>query len=78
MARYQKSAYFKPSNGSEFTERQQPGSEAEFAGIYRCVVCGDEIGIAKTHKLPPQNHHQHRPGLGNIEWQLIAAAESQA
>lgn len=76
MARYKTGNYFKSSNGSEFSEHLPPGTEAKFAGIYRCIECGDEIGIAKAHKLPPQNHHQHRPGLGAIEWQLIAAAES--
>nr|WP_313162263.1 VOC family protein [Kosakonia cowanii] len=40
---------------------------------YRCVNCGDEIGIAKGHTLPPQNHHQHQNGLP-IRWKLLVCA----
>ncbi|EQD58023.1 hypothetical protein B1A_10996, partial [mine drainage metagenome] len=41
----------------------------------RCVACGDEIGIAKGHTLPPQNHHQHAAGVGRIRWQLVVYAQ---
>ena len=44
---------------------------------YRCAACGHEIGIAKGHKLPPQNHHQHAPGIGRIQWQLLVYAQSR-
>ena len=53
---------------------QDNGNVAPYAGIYRCVVCGEEIGIAQGHTLPPQNHHQHPAGPGRIEWQLIMQA----
>jgi len=33
-----------------------------------------EIGIAKGHTLPPQNHHQHAAGQGPIKWQLLVFA----
>ncbi|MBB3197367.1 hypothetical protein FHS28_004794 [Roseateles terrae] len=42
--------------------------------MYRCIVCGDEIGIAKGHALPPQNHHQHAVSQGPIRWQLTVCA----
>lgn len=77
MAIYKNGNHLKRSDHEEFDKKHAPGSEAYNAGIYRCLVCGDEIGIAKGHTLPPQNHHQHAPGLGKIEWQLLVCALSQ-
>lgn len=77
MAQYKYSQHLQKSDSSAYDELHAPGAEARNAGIYRCVVCGDEIGIAKGHTLPPQNHHQHAPGLGKIEWQLLVFAQSQ-
>ena len=62
---------------SEYDKKYSPGTEAPNPGIYRCVSCGDEIGIAKGHVLPPQNHHQHAPGAGKIEWQLVVFAQQR-
>ncbi|KVM18322.1 hypothetical protein WL05_19330 [Burkholderia ubonensis] len=59
MARYRIGGYFKSGSGREFSEGLPPGSEAVFAGIYRCAVCGEEIGIAKSDTLPPDDHHPH-------------------
>ncbi len=42
----------------------------------RNVSCGDEIGIAKDHTLPPQNHHEHASSVGRIRWQLVVYAQS--
>jgi hypothetical protein len=77
MAGYKYGKYLKQADHEEYDKKHAPGSEAYNPGIYRCAVCGDEIGIAKGHTLPPQNHHQHAPGLGKIEWQLLVFAESQ-
>ncbi len=77
MAQYKYGQYLEKSEHSAFDAKHAPGGEAQNPGIYRCVVCGDEIGIAKGHTLPPQNHHQHAPGLGKIEWQLLVFAASQ-
>lgn len=74
MAQYKYGQYLTQSQHAEFDARYSPGTDAANAGIYRCAVCGDEIGIAKGHKLPPQNHHQHAPGLGPIQWQLLVFA----
>lgn len=76
MARYKYEKYLHKSDNTAYDKKYAPGSEALNPGIYRCVVCGDEIGIAKGHTLPPQNHHQHAQGLGKIEWQLIVFAQS--
>ena len=53
----------------------KPGVAATWAGVYRCTKCGHEIGIAKGHVLPPQNHHVHDAKQGDIVWQLVVAAE---
>lgn len=77
MAQYKHVQYLSQNNHAAFDERLSPGSTATNAGIYRCATCGDEIAIAKGHTLPPQNHHQHRPGAGKIEWQLLVFAQQQ-
>jgi len=77
MAQYKYGQHLKQSDHTAFDERHAPGSTAANAGIYRCAACGDEIAIAKGHTLPPQNHHQHNPGAGKIEWQLLVFAQQQ-
>jgi hypothetical protein len=61
-----------------FDNVYEPGNAALHPGIYRCQGCGDEIGIATGHTLPPQNHHQHKPEHGKIRWQLFVYAQSVA
>lgn len=77
MAQYKHGQYLTQSQHDEFDKRLTPGTPAANAGIYRCAVCGDEIGIAKGHTLPPQNHHQHAPGHGPIQWQLLVFAQQR-
>jgi hypothetical protein len=77
MASYKHGKYLTENSHEEFDKKHAPGSAAYNPGIYRCVACGDEIGIAKGHTLPPQNHHQHAAGLGKIEWQLLVFAVSK-
>jgi hypothetical protein len=77
MAQYKYGNYLNNSDNSAYDTKHSPGAEAPNAGIYRCVACGDEIGIAKGHTLPPQNHHQHAPGVGKIEWQLLVFAQQK-
>jgi hypothetical protein len=77
MALYKYGDYLKHLDHKGFDETFNPGEEAMNAGIYRCTVCSDEIGIAKGHKLPPQNHHQHSANLGSIRWKLLVCAEQK-
>jgi len=77
MAQYKYGDFLKQNNHAAFDERHAPGSTATNAGIYRCVGCGDEIAIATGHVLPPQNHHQHSPNSGKIEWQLLVFAQQR-
>lgn len=72
MAEYKYSTYLSQSNDSKYDTEQSPGETASHPGIYRCTNCGDEIGIAKGHTLPPQNQHQHTTGA--VKWKLIVRA----
>lgn len=77
MAFYKNGNLLQQNNHANFDKQHSPGVQTPDPGIYRCVGCGDEIGIAKGHVLPPQNHHQHAPGAGPIKWQLLVAAVSR-
>ncbi len=72
MAFYKEAKMLQPSQDARFDAANAlpPGSKHHGAGIYRCVSCGHEIGIAKDHTLPPQNYHVH-PNSLPIKWQLI-------
>jgi len=77
MAQYKHSQYLTKSDSTAFDAKHAPGSTASNPGIYRCAGCGDEIGIAKGHTLPPQNHHQHTPSTTKVEWQLLVFAQQK-
>ena len=48
MALYKYLTHLAKSEHAAFDEQNEPGTKTENAGIYRCVACGDEIGIART------------------------------
>jgi len=73
MALYKYSINLAQNQHANFDTDLTPGSGAPDAGIYRCSGCGDEIGIAKGHTLPPQNHHQHTNNSA-VRWRLLVAA----
>lgn len=75
MAWYKNANFLQINQHGNFDVAHPPGKAADDAGIYRCTTCGHEIGIAKTHTLPPQNHHTHTNGAP-IRWQLIVAAQN--
>jgi hypothetical protein len=77
MAGYKYGEYLVQLNLTAYDTAHAPGSAAPRPGVYRCSVCGDEIALAKGHALPPQNHHQHAPGLGAIAWKLLVSAQSR-
>lgn len=77
MALYKNSLHVKASTDTAFDSKHAPGSAAPHPGIYRCTACGDEIAIAGGHVLPPQNHKQHSPTSGKIEWQLLVYPQQQ-
>lgn len=73
MALYKYSQFLEKSDHAAFDQLQDPGTPAAYPGIYRCQVCGHEIAIAAGHVLPPQNHHQHSPIQGPIQWRLAVS-----
>lgn len=75
MALYKNANLLKHDTSPDFDKLHSPGIQAPHPGIYRCPSCGDEIAIAGGHVLPPQNHHQHRAGIGPIKWQLVVYAQ---
>jgi hypothetical protein len=77
MAQYRQGQYLTKSDSTAFDTKHAPGSNASNPGIYRCAGCGDEIGIAKGHTLPPQNHHQHPSSAAKVEWQLLVLAQQK-
>jgi hypothetical protein len=78
MPLYKRLDEFVYSNHTAFDVVHNPGQNAPFSGIYRCVICGwEEVSVANT-TLPPQNHHVHAPGRGQIQWRLSAYARHEA
>lgn len=75
MAWYKYEKFLSKSDDGAYDQIHEPGISAPHAGIYRCVACGHEIGIAQGHTLPPQNHHQHKVNQGRIQWQLTVYAD---
>lgn len=75
MALYKHGQHLTQSQDAAFDALHSPGIESPYGGIYRCAACGHEIGIASGHTLPPQGHHQHPPGRGPIQWQLLVFAQ---
>jgi hypothetical protein len=67
MILYQNSNDLNHSNATLFTTDYHPAAHAPYGGLYKCTGCGLEVGIAQHHRLPPQNHHQHRNG-STIRW----------
>ncbi|MCP3476104.1 hypothetical protein NLM33_38405 [Bradyrhizobium sp. CCGUVB1N3] len=75
MATYKDANYLQQSSSEAFDRDYGPGAAARHAGIYRCMGCHREIGIAADHVLPPQGHHAHTPSQGSIRWRLIVYAD---
>jgi hypothetical protein len=74
MAQYKYPQFLQRNEHDEFDANYPPGASAPNAGIYRCIGCGREIGIAQEHALPPQNHHTHTKSQGSIRWRLLVFA----
>ncbi|WP_136615633.1 hypothetical protein [Bradyrhizobium sacchari] len=75
MAVYKNPNYLQPSTSDAFDHDQGPRTAASLAGIYRCMGCHREIGIAAGHALPPHGHHTHTSAQGSIRWRLVVYAD---
>jgi len=74
MAMFKDSANMHATADPQFDHVYHPGVSAPHSGIYRCVGCGHEIGIARGHVLPSQSH-PHGSSLGKIRWKLLVYAQ---
>lgn len=75
MAWYKNREYIKESSSGAFDDIHDPGEAAPYAGIYRCMGCHREVGIAEGHTLPAQSHPQHTSSQGKIRWRLVVYAD---
>jgi hypothetical protein len=75
MALYQDASEVKQKTAEYFDLIHNPGVLAPNAGIYICTGCGEEIGIAEGHRLPPQDHHTHPGNNPPIRWKLLVLAQ---
>jgi len=77
MALYKEPRYLGKSSNPAFDELHHPGEAAPLSGIYRCEGCHREVASNAGEPLPPQNHHQHDAGLGDILWRLVVFADHE-
>ncbi len=77
MAQYKYANYLNQNDHAAYDTLRKPGENCPNSGIYRCETCGDEIASNKGNPFPPQNHHQHAPGKGAIQWRLIVFAQQK-
>jgi hypothetical protein len=75
VAAYQDANFLTRVQDGAFDKDHPPGVQAPWAGIYRCMGCHREVGIAQGHNLPPQPHHTHTTQQGAIRWRLIVYAD---
>ncbi|HEV7620990.1 MAG TPA: hypothetical protein VGO09_04620 [Flavisolibacter sp.] len=73
MAYFKYDKYVLLNTHAAFDGTYYPGTITLNSGIYRCEGCGHEITSILNQPLPPQNHHIHSPGQGQIQWRLIVA-----
>jgi hypothetical protein len=71
MALYQNGNELTHEVSSKFDQLHNPGSIAPFSGIYICANCRDEDACNAGDPLPPQNHRQHNPVNGAVQWKLL-------
>lgn len=78
MALYKNSNWITLSTDAAFDKIYKPGDVPDHSGIFRCLGCGREVVAEQERKLPPQNHHQHTPGNGEIRWQMAVYSDPRA
>lgn len=76
MAWYLTGSSVRSCEGSEAIWRSshRPNTIAPATGIYRCCGCRREIAFSKGNAFPPENHHHHNAGQGEIAWRLLVWA----
>jgi hypothetical protein len=74
MTYYKDIKYLVRSDSDVFDKIYKPGESTVHSGIYRCEGCGTGVASNSGNPLPPQNHHQHSAGQGDIRWRIIVWA----
>ena len=67
---YKYAQFLQRSDDARFDQLHEPGTSTPISGIYVCHGCSKEVTSVAGHPLPPQNHHQHTPTQGRIQWRL--------
>lgn len=75
MAEYKYGSYLNHDDRPVYDVSRPPGSIVPEGGIYRCIACGYEVGVAKGDALPPRGHHTHATNRLKIEWYLLVVAQ---
>jgi len=76
MARFKYSNYLSQTKHGSFDLTLQPSAYVPCGGIYRCTGCGTEVALEAVGLFPDRNHHKHKPGQGEMQWQLVVATVS--
>jgi hypothetical protein len=71
MARYKYTTHLHAFDSPVFDAPFHPGDIVPVSGIYRCTGCGREDACNSGDPFPTQNHAQHLPTQGIIQWQLV-------
>jgi len=74
LAYYKYLAELSHEKGFQYDARHKPGEVVPLSGIYKCTGCGKSIVASQDSRFPAQNHHQHAPAEGPIQWRLTVKA----
>lgn len=77
MAMFKPGSHLWQSTCEAFDDEAQPGTVAQWTGIYACQSCNHEIASNEGDLLPPPNHHRHASPAA-IRWKLIVYADQRA
>jgi hypothetical protein len=73
MALYKYTSFITQADHAEFDKTHKPGFPVPILGFIaakRVLKKLLPIRGSAPDPLPPQNHHQHAPGAGAINWRL--------
>jgi hypothetical protein len=71
MVLYKYLTHLEPASSDEFDKSYHPGERVNWSGIYRCIVCGQEIMQSNQNPLPSETHHEHAADQGSPTWMLV-------
>jgi hypothetical protein len=75
VAVYKYPDYLEQNDEAVFDQVYNPDTVSPYSGIYRCMGCHREIGLAQGYALPAEGHHAHTAQQGPIRRRLLAWAD---